>query len=238
MLQSQTNQKLELKHKVINNKFTRIRTAKGRKIGSTRWLQRQLNDPFVSQAKAEGWRSRAAFKLLEIHEKYQVFKQGSYVIDLGAAPGGWSQVAVSLTNSNHKHKYILGIDLLEMEPLQGAILLQKDFYDPEIENIIISNLGVEKVDVVMSDMAANTIGHARTDHLRIMDLCRHAFGFAIKFLKPGGHFIAKIFQGGAENELLASLKSSFKEVRHFKPNSSRKDSAEMYLIAKGFKHDS
>jgi 23S rRNA (uridine2552-2'-O)-methyltransferase len=219
----------------IRNKFTKVRTAKGRKISSTNWLQRQLNDPFVAQARASGYRSRAAFKLLEIQDKFHLFKPGQYVIDLGAAPGGWSQIAAELIKSKSDKPRIVGIDLLEMDAIPGAISMQKNFYDADIEEVIAAALGTEKVDIVMSDMAANTTGHARTDHLRIMDLCHHSFNFACKFLKPGGCFIAKIFQGGAEKEVLEEIKRAFLEIKHFKPKSSRQDSAEMYLVAKGFR---
>ena len=219
----------------MRNKFIKVKTAKGRKISSKNWLQRQLNDPFVAQAQASGYRSRAAFKLLEIQEKFNIFKHGQYVIDLGAAPGGWSQIAANFIKSQSEKPRIVGIDLLEMDPVPGAICIQKNFYDEDIEEVLSGTIGVSKVDVVMSDMAANATGHARTDHLRIMDLCHHAFLFAIKFLNPDGCFVAKIFQGGAERGVLDSIKRSFSEVKHFKPKSSRQDSAEMYLIAKGFK---
>jgi 23S rRNA (uridine2552-2'-O)-methyltransferase len=219
----------------MRNKFTKVKTAKGRKTSSTQWLQRQLNDPFVAQARASGYRSRAAFKLLEIQDKFQIFKPGQYVIDLGAAPGGWSQIAAELIKSKTEKPHIVGIDLLEMDAVPGATFIQKNFYDEDIEEVLASAIGVSKVDIVMSDMAANTTGHARTDHLRIMDLCHHAFLFARKFLNPGGSFIAKIFQGGAEKEVLDEIKRSFVEIKHFKPKSSRQDSAEMYLVAKGFK---
>ena len=219
----------------MRNKFTKVKTAKGRKVSSTKWLQRQLNDPFVMAAKEKGYRSRAAFKLLEIQEKFKIFKPGKYVIDLGAAPGGWSQIAADFVKSKDGAPKIVAIDLLEMEEIPGIISMQQDFYDENIEEIISDMLdGVTKVDVVMSDMAANSTGHTKTDHIRIIDLCSGAFHFAIKFLNPDGVFIAKILQGGTENELLKEVKQHFAQVKHFKPKSSRADSAEMYLIATGF----
>ncbi len=214
--------------KIIRNLNVQVKTAKGRKISSTRWLQRQLNDPYVQLAKAEGYRSRAAYKLLEIDEKFKIFKKGQVVIDLGAAPGGWSQVAAQkiMLNKPWGGK-LLAIDLLEMPPILGADIIQGDFllYDKTQEW-----LNDQQADVVMSDMAPSASGHSQTDHLRIVQLCEEAFIFANEHLKEGGCFLAKILQGGTEHELLKLLKTHFKNVKHFKPKSSRSDSAEMYVI--------
>ncbi|GAB4168561.1 MAG: RlmE family RNA methyltransferase [Rickettsiaceae bacterium] len=218
-------------------KFVKVKTAKRRKTSSTRWLERQLNDQYVARSKIDGYKSRAAYKLIEINDKFHILKPGINVIDLGAAPGGWSQVAAKLINSdsaNAKNK-LVAIDLLPIENIPGVISLQKDFYDPDAKAMIMSAFDGNLVDVVMSDMAANTTGHSQTDHLRIMALCENSLEFALKVLKPGGHFIAKIFRGGAESELLNIVKQNFVTVKHFKPDSSRKESSEFYLIAIGRK---
>ncbi len=214
-------------------KFTKVKTAKGRKKSSTLWLMRQLNDPYVTKSKLDGYRSRAAYKLLEINEKFRVLTPGMNVVDLGAAPGGWSQVAAKIIQSNNKNasNTLIAIDLLPIEPIVGVVTLQKDFFSEDTKDLIVNNLNNHLADVVLSDMAANTTGHSATDHLRIIDLCENAFEFAITVLKPGGHFIAKIFRGGAESDLLAKVKQNFTTVKHFKPNSSRKTSSEFYLIA-------
>lgn len=217
------------------HKKVKVKTAKGRRISSTRWLQRQLNDPYVIQAKSEGYRSRAAYKLIEIEEKFHIFNKARTVIDLGANPGGWSQVAALFLERTNTSSQIIAVDLNEMEDLPGVDFIQGDFLEEETQHKIISLLGTNKVDVVLSDMAAASTGHAPTDHLRIMGLCEEAFYFAKEFLKPGGNFAAKILQGGAEAELLQQLKSNFKKVKHFKPDSSRSDSSEMYLVATGFR---
>ncbi len=212
---------------------TRVKTAKGRKISSTRWLSRQLNDHYVARSKIDGYRSRAAYKIIEINDKFKLFKEGMNVVDLGAAPGGWSQVVAKIIKSDKaktKNK-LIALDLLEIDPLPGVITLQKDFFEDDAKELIISYLDGNLADVVLSDMAANTTGHSATDHLRIVNLCENAFHFALKILKPGGHFVAKIFRGGAENELLVDIKKNFSTVKHFKPNSSRKESSEFYLIA-------
>jgi 23S rRNA (uridine2552-2'-O)-methyltransferase len=206
----------------------------GRKNSSHQWLTRQLNDPFVIRAKIDGYRSRAAYKLLELHEKFQLLQQGANVVDLGAAPGGWSQVAAKIVGSQGK---IIAIDLLPMESVQGVIAVELDFYASNAAEQITNMLGAN-ADLVMSDMAANTTGHNATDHLRIMDLCERSFNFAINALKPGGHFVAKILRGGTEHELLAKIKKKFTTVKHFKPKSSRADSTEIYLVALGFKSSS
>jgi 23S rRNA (uridine2552-2'-O)-methyltransferase len=213
----------------------RVKTARRRKPSSTRWLQRQLNDPYVARAKAEGMRSRAAFKLKEINEKHHLLRRGSRVVDLGAAPGGWSQLAAQLTGSTDDDPLVVAIDYLEFEPLPGVVILKKDFMDDDAPQMLIDQLGGHKVDLVMSDMAAPTTGHKTTDHLRIMALCEGAAEFARDVLAPGGAFLAKVFRGGTEQQFLAGLKRDFQRVHHVKPPSSRKDSAEMYLLATGFR---
>ena len=226
---------MNIGQKMINNirslksKHVSVKTARGRKPSSTRWLARQLNDTFVLQARKEGYRSRAAYKLIEINEKFKIFKKGMNVLDLGAAPGGWSQIASKITKSN-----ILAVDLLEIEPIAGVQTMVKDFYEPDAAEVIMAALG-GKVDVVMSDMAANTTGHADTDHMRIMILCEKALELAFEILKPNGCFIAKIFKGGTENALLVLIKQKFTKVKHFKPKSSRQESSEEYLVATGFR---
>ncbi|MCC7259627.1 MAG: RlmE family RNA methyltransferase [Alphaproteobacteria bacterium] len=210
---------------------TRVKTAKGRKKSSTRWLERQLNDPYVARAKAEGYRSRAAYKLIELDDKFHFLHPNQTVLDLGAAPGGWTQVAVERLKDKGK---VLGIDLLEMDSIPGATLMVLDFLKDDAPDIIREALG-GRADVVLSDMAPSTTGHAATDHLRIMAMCELAFHFAIEVLKPGGSFVAKVFKGGTENALLASMKQHFSVVKHAKPPASRKDSSEAYVIAMGFK---
>jgi len=214
-------------------KFTKVKTAKGRKKSSTLWLMRQLNDPYVAKSKLDGYRSRAAYKLLEINEKFRVLTPGMNVVDLGAAPGGWSQVAAKIIQSDSKNatNKLITIDLLPIDPIAGVVSLQKDFFAEDTKTLIINNLNNQFADVVLSDMAANTTGHSATDHLRIIDLCENAFEFAINILKPGGHFIAKIFRGGTESDLLTRVKQNFTTVKHFKPAASRKSSSEFYLIA-------
>ncbi|MGX6960426.1 MAG: RlmE family RNA methyltransferase [Rickettsia endosymbiont of Pentastiridius leporinus] len=214
------------------NKFVRVETSKKRTVSSSNWLRRQLNDPYVAKARMEGFRSRAAYKLIEIHEKFKLFRSGMKVVDLGAAPGGWSQVASKLIKAadNNLDNKIISIDLLEIEPIAGVEFFQKDFFEEDAESLIINALN-GKADIVMSDMASNTIGHKATDHIRTLLLCEQAFEFALKVLKPSGHFIAKIFRGGAENELLNRVKQEFSTVKHFKPSSSRQESTEIYLVA-------
>ncbi|PHK93544.1 rRNA methyltransferase [Pseudoroseomonas rhizosphaerae] len=210
---------------------TRLRTAKGRTTASQRWLERQLNDPYVRAAKAAGWRSRAAFKILELDEKYHLFRPGQRVVDLGAAPGGWTQVAVQRVGERGK---VVALDLLPMDVIAGATLLQGDFQDAAVEQAVLDALD-GPADLVLSDMAPNTTGHNATDHLRILGLIELALDFAGKVLVPGGAFVAKVFQGGTERDLLNRLKRDFATVRHAKPPSSRKDSAEMYVVAQGFR---
>lgn len=213
----------------------RVKTAKRRTNSSTRWLQRQLNDPYVVRAREEGYKSRAAFKLIELNDKHKFLKPGMRVVDLGCAPGGWLQVAVPLIKSTAENPTIVGIDYLEMEPVTGAIIPQKDFNDEDAPDVLIAALNGQKADLVMSDMAAPTTGHKPTDHIRIIALVELAAEFATDILAPDGIFIAKVFQGGTEHTLLTALKKRFTTTFHAKPPASRKDSAETYLVAKGFK---
>jgi 23S rRNA (uridine2552-2'-O)-methyltransferase len=225
----------------MRNKFTRVKTAKRRNKSSMAWLKRQINDPFVKQAQEQGLRSRAAFKIMEIDEKFKIFKKGKIVLDLGAAPGGWSQVVVDKVGRGK----VFAIDILEMEKIEGVEFLQQDFLAEDgIQNIINfinknqvpnSNQEIRKCDVVMSDMAANTCGDAKTDHLRIIGLLEEVLDFSQQVLAQGGIFVGKIFQGGAGEELLKKFKQNFTVVKHFKPDSSRKESAENYIVAIGFK---
>ncbi|MBB4657593.1 RlmE family RNA methyltransferase [Parvularcula dongshanensis] len=210
---------------------TKVKTARGRKLSSTRWLQRQLNDPYVVRAKAEGYRSRAAYKLIELDDKFGFLKPGGRVVDLGAAPGGWCQVAVKRTEGRGR---VVGIDYLGMPPVDGADVLELDFLDDTAPGRLKDLLGGE-ADVVMSDMAAPTTGHRATDHLRIIALAEEALSFAEEVLSPGGTYLAKVFQGGSEKSLLDRLKADFRTVAHAKPAASRADSAEMYVVATGFK---
>jgi 23S rRNA (uridine2552-2'-O)-methyltransferase len=215
----------------------RVKTARKRSNSSARWLERQLNDPYVHAAKREGFRSRAAFKLMEIDDRYHLLKPGARVVDLGCAPGGWCQVAAKRVKSDGvspRAGRVIGIDYLETEPVPGAIILQMDFLDEGADDQVREVLDGE-ADVVLSDMAAPTTGHKQTDHLRIMHLCEVAAQFAIEVLAPGGSFLAKVLRGGTENELLTLLKQHFNTVRHVKPEASRADSAEMYVLAQGFK---
>lgn len=215
----------------------KLNDGKKRTVSSRRWLERQLNDPYVTLAKADGYRSRAAFKLIDIDDKYRLLKPGKIVIDLGAAPGGWSQIAVDRVKSTSpKGGRVIGIDLQEIAPIPGAILLQADFTDESAQKNLIDLLK-GKADVILSDMAAPACGMTDVDHLRIMMLVESAFEFAKHVLKDGGSFVAKVLRGGTETELLKQLKQSFNKVTHFKPPSSRKDSAEMYVVAVGFREN-
>lgn len=207
----------------------KLKKSRGRSTSQQRWLTRQLNDPYVRAAQQQGWRSRAAFKLIELNEKFHFLKKGLKVVDLGAAPGGWSQVAV-----HYKASKVIGIDLLPVDPVEGADIFQGDFTDPENMTLLLEKLQ-GKADMVMSDMAPNTTGHAATDHIRIMDLTAQALDFALDILNPEGIFIAKVFQGGSEKEMLDKLKKAFKIVKHAKPPASRKESRELYVIGMGFK---
>lgn len=217
----------------------RVKTARNRSTSSVRWLERQLNDPYVAAAKREGMRSRAAYKLIEIDDKYNFLKPGQRIVDLGAAPGGWSQVAAervkAIDGQDGKRGQVVAIDYLDVEPLPGVELVKMDFTDEDAEERLKSLLRDGGADVVLSDMAAPTVGHARTDHLRIMGLAETAAYFACDVLSQGGTFLCKVFQGGAERELLDLLKKNFKTVRHVKPPASRKDSAELYVLATGFR---
>lgn len=212
----------------------RVKTARGRTTSSQRWLERQLNDPYVARAKAEGFRSRAAFKLLEIDEKFKILKPGQRIVDLGAAPGGWSQVAARRIGLGRGRARIVGIDLLPVEPMPGAEFVQMDFLDEAAPAKLMEMLG-GPADVVLSDMAANATGHKRTDHLRIMSLAEAAIAFAREILAPGGAFLCKVLRGGTEHTLLADLKRDFAQVRHLKPGASRADSAELFVLATGFR---
>jgi 23S rRNA (uridine2552-2'-O)-methyltransferase len=212
----------------------RVRTGKGRTVASKRWLERQLNDPYVARAKRDGLRSRAAFKLAEIDDRFHLFKPGSKVVDLGAAPGGWSQVAVERTLAAQGRGKVVAIDLLEMAPLPGVTFLNLDFLDPLAPERLKAELA-GPADVVMSDMAANATGHRKTDHLKIMALAETAAMFAREVLKPGGAFLCKVLQGGTEGTLLTDLKRDFAAVKHVKPAASRPDSAELYVLATGFR---
>jgi len=208
----------------------RIRTAKGRKPSSTRWLERQLNDPYVKRAKAENYRSRAAYKLLELDERFELLKGAKAVVDLGIAPGGWSQVVRRRIPDGK----VVGIDLLPTDPIDGVTILQMDFMDDAAPNQLREALGSD-ADLVLSDMAANTVGHQQTDHLRTMALVEAGLQFATEVLKPGGAYVAKVLAGGADNQLVAEMKRHFTSVKHAKPPASRKDSSEWYVIAQGFK---
>ncbi len=213
----------------------RVKTAAKRSTSSARWLERQLNDPYVVASKRDGFRSRAAYKLLELDDKYRILKTGQRVIDLGAAPGGWSQVAADRVKSLDGRGQVIAIDYLGVEPIPGVEILELDFTDESAEPRLKSLLRDGSADVVLSDMAAPTVGHAKTDHLRIMGLAEAAAYFACDVLSPGGAFVCKVFQGGTEKELLELLKKSFSVVRHVKPPASRSDSAELYVVATGFR---
>ena len=209
----------------------RVKTASGRTLSSTLWLQRQLNDPYVAAAKREGYRSRAAYKLIEMDEKYHLLKKGARVIDLGAAPGGWSQVAVKKVGPSGR---IIAIDKDVFDSIAGVEITQMDFLDHDAPDRLMAMAG-GPVDLVMSDMAASASGHRATDHMKIMALCEVAVDFAVNVLVPGGSFVAKVLKGGTENELLAMMQRHFRSVRHAKPKASRQDSAEAYVVATGFK---
>jgi len=213
---------------------SRVKTAKGRKPASTRWLQRQLNDPYVAAAKRQGLRSRAAFKLMEIDDAHGLLKSGQCVVDLGAAPGGWSQVAAEKVMGPGGGR-VIALDLAEMEPIAGVEFLQLDFTAANAHEILAKQLSGRPVDLVLSDMAAPATGHKQTDHLRIVALCEAAFDFAGTVLAPDGAFLCKVLQGGTEQRLLSELKRCFKRVRHVKPRASRAGSAELYVLAEGYR---
>jgi 23S rRNA (uridine2552-2'-O)-methyltransferase len=210
----------------------RVKSANKRTVSSARWLERQLNDPYVAEAKKQGYRSRAAFKLLQLDDKFHVLKEGAHVVDLGAAPGGWCQVAVDRVGERGK---VIGIDLLPMDPIPGADLIQMDFMTDEAPDMLKRLLDGGLANVVLSDMAASSTGHSQTDHLKIMALAETAYDFAKDVLAEGGAFICKVLQGGATGELLKLLKRDFAEVKHVKPPASRSDSAEIYVVALGFR---
>ena len=221
---------------MTRNRFVSVRTAKGRKKSSTAWLRRQLNDPYVIKAQKEGYRSRAAYKLIEINDKFKLLKKGKIIVDLGAAPGGWSQVAVNIVGENN----VLAVDILDMDPIFGVKFIKQDFLTDDAHEIIIKSIKEDlgksrKCDVVLSDMAANSSGDSRTDHLRIVAILEDAVEFAKKVLAQDGDFVGKVFQGGASGDLLKVFKENFAVVKHFKPKSSRQESAESYIVATGFK---
>ena len=214
------------------NLKVRVKSGKGRSLSSKLWLQRQLNDPYVARAKREGFRARAAYKLIEIDDKHRLLRPGARVVDLGAAPGGWSQVAARRVGAGQGR--VVAVDILEMAPVAGVDFIRRDFLDPGAADDIKARLG-GPADVVLSDMAANATGHRKTDHLKIMALAEAAAEFARAVLAPGGAFLCKVLQGGTEATLLAALKRDFAVVRHVKPAASRTDSAELYLLATGFR---
>jgi 23S rRNA (uridine2552-2'-O)-methyltransferase len=213
---------------------TRVKTARKRSLSSTLWLARQLNDPYVAAARRDGWRSRAAFKLIEIDDKYRLLRPGQRIVDLGAAPGGWSQVAAARIGADKGSGSIAAVDLLEMEPVPGVTFAQLDFLEADAPGRVRA-LMAGAADGVISDMAANATGHRKTDHLKIVALVELAAAFAGEVLKPGGFFLAKVLQGGTEGSLLATLKRDFGTVRHVKPQASRQDSSELYVLATGFR---
>ncbi len=212
----------------------KVKTARGRKTSSTRWLQRQLNDPYVTEAKRQGLRSRSAFKLMQMDDQHGFLQPGAWVVDLGAAPGGWSEVAAKRVKAVEGQGKVVAIDLHDIEPIAGVSFLHADFYDDDAPDRLKEALG-GPADVVMSDMAAHASGHRKTDHLKIIALCEVALEFACDVLKPGGVFLAKVLQGGTEHELLAIMRQSFQSVAHLKPDASRADSAELYVLAKNFR---
>ena len=213
----------------------RVRTAKGRKTSSTRWLARQLNDPYVLEAKRQGYRSRAAFKLIELDDRFRLLAPGGCVVDLGAAPGGWTQVAVKRVGAGGKDGgRVIAVDIAEMAPVPGATILRGDFHDDATLDLLKATLQ-GPADVVLSDMAPAATGHAATDHLRIMAMAEEAEAFAVDVLAPGGAFVCKVLQGGTETALLDRMKRDFATVRHAKPPASRSESAELYVIARGFR---
>lgn len=211
-----------------------VKSAGKRKLSSKLWLERQLNDPYVAQAKRDGYRSRAAYKLIEIDDKHHFLKPGASVVDLGAAPGGWSQIAARRVGAAEGRGQVVAIDLLEMGDIPGVTFAQLDFLDGDAPEKLLAMMG-GPADVVLSDMAANTTGHRKTDQLRIVGLVESAAAFAADVLKPGGTFVAKVFQSGADAELVGQLKRDFRTVKHVKPASSRKDSSERYVLATGFR---
>ena len=215
-------------------KKVRVKTRKNRSISSARWLERQLNDPYVTAAKSEGYRSRAAFKLIQMNEDMNLLKQGQKIVDLGAAPGGWTQIAVDIVKPEKSGGRVVAIDILDMPEVPGAEFIWLDFMDNTAPDLLKKAIG-GRADVVLSDMAPPTVGHKQTDHLRIMALAEAAYEFAREILVPGGTFLSKVFMGGAEKDLLNQMKKDFTKVKHVKPHASRADSSEMYVVALGFR---
>jgi 23S rRNA (uridine2552-2'-O)-methyltransferase len=213
----------------------RVKTGKGRTVSQKIWLERQLNDPYVHEAKKLGYRSRSAFKLLEIDDKYKFLQPGGCIVDLGAAPGGWCQVAAKRVKSEEGKGKVVAIDMHSMDPMPGVIIFKKDFYDEDTPKVLIDALGGEQADCVLSDMATHATGHKQTDHINIIALVEAGYDFAKSILKPGGTYLAKVLRGGTEGALLAALKKDFRTVRHVKPMSSRDDSAELFMLATGFR---
>jgi 23S rRNA (uridine2552-2'-O)-methyltransferase len=213
----------------------RVKTGKGRTVSQKIWLERQLNDPYVHEAKKLGYRSRSAFKLIEIDDKYEFLKSGGRIVDLGAAPGGWSQVAAKRVKAEEGKGRVVAIDMHSMDPIPSVTIFKKDFYDEDAPKVLIDALGGEQADCVLSDMATHATGHKQTDHINIIALVEAGYYFAKTILKPGGTYLAKVLRGGTEGELLAALKKDFKTVRHVKPMSSRDDSAELFVLATGFR---
>jgi 23S rRNA (uridine2552-2'-O)-methyltransferase len=213
----------------------KVKTGKGRTVAQKQWLERQLNDPYVAEAKRLGYRSRAAFKLVEIDDKFKFLKVGGRVVDLGAAPGGWSQVAAKRVKAEDGKGRVVAIDMHGMDPLPSVTIFKKDFYDEDAPEVLIAALGGEKADVVLSDMAAHATGHRQTDHINIVALAEAGYDFARTILKPGGTYLAKVLRGGTEGQLLNLMKKDFASVRHVKPLSSRDGSAELFVLAMGFR---
>ncbi|WP_373504411.1 RlmE family RNA methyltransferase [Aestuariivirga sp.] len=213
----------------------RVKTGKGRTVSQKIWLERQLNDPYVHEAKKLGYRSRAAFKLIEIDDKYRFLKPGGRIVDLGAAPGGWCQVAVQRVKSEQGRGKIVAIDMHGMDPIPSVVIFKKDFLEEDAPQMLIDAMGGEKVDCVLSDMAAHATGHRQTDHINIMTLAEAGYEFARQVLKPGGVYLAKVLRGGTESDILKLMKKDFATVRHVKPMASRDDSAELFVLAMGFR---
>lgn len=230
MVRNMSDNKKTSGRKTARDKAVRVKTARGRKNSSTRWLQRQLNDPYVREANRLGYKCRAAFKLKELDEKLGLIKKNTVAVDLGAAPGGWCQVLVE-----KKVDHVVAIDLIEVTEVPGIEFIQMDFTDDDAPEILIKMLHGKKPNLILSDMAPNTVGHPKTDHLRTMALVEMAWDFALNTLEDGGHFVTKVFQGGTGSELMAQLKPHFKTVKHVKPKASRKTSPETYLVAMHFK---
>lgn len=213
----------------------RVRTGKGRTVSQKAWLERQLNDPYVHEARRLGYRSRAAFKLIEIDDKYRFLRPGGRVVDLGAAPGGWSQVAARRVKAEEGRGKVIALDMHGMDPIPGVTIFHKDFHDEDAPQLLIAALGGEKADCVLSDLAPHATGHRQTDHIQIMMLAEMGYDFARQVLRPGGTYLAKVLRGGTEGELLKAMKQDFTTVKHVKPMASRDDSAELFVLAMGFR---